>query len=92
MLKAMNNFGVCWLTRVFQISRKTGEVPKQWPTSVLIPIHKNEDKNKCINYRGISLLSRPGKVYAKCLKKRCREIIDLNFRMHNADFVQAEYP
>ena len=29
MLKAINNFGVHWLTRVFQVSLKTGEVLKQ---------------------------------------------------------------
>ena len=75
MLKAMNNFGVCWLTRVCQVAWKTGEVPKQWQTSVLIPIHKKGDKKKCTNYRGISLLSLLGNVYAKCLKKRCREIV-----------------
>ena len=40
MLKTMNNFGVCWLTCVCQVAWKTGEVPKQWQTSVRIPIHK----------------------------------------------------
>ena len=71
MLKAVNNFGVCWLwlTHVFQVAWKTGEVSKQWQTSVLIPIHKKGDKKKCTNYRAVSL---PGKVYAKCLEKRCR--------------------
>ena len=54
MLKAINNFGICWLTRVCQVAWKTGEVPQQWQTIVLIPIHKNGDKKKCINYRGIS--------------------------------------
>ena len=28
------------------------------------------------NYRGISLLSLPGKVYAKCLERKCREIVE----------------
>ena len=76
MLKAMNKFGVRWLTGVFQVAWKTGEVPKQWQTSVFIFIHKKSDKKKCINYRGISVLSLPRKVYAKCLKKRCREIVE----------------
>ena len=75
MLKAMSNFGVCGLTCVFQVAWKTGEVPKQWQTSVLTPIHKKGDKKKYTNYRGISLLSLPGKVYAKCLEKRCHEIV-----------------
>ena len=60
---------------MFQVACKTGEVPKQWQTSVLIPIHKKGDKKKCTNYRGISLLSLPGKVYTKCLKKRHHEIV-----------------
>ena len=48
MLKAMN-IGVCWLTRVCQVAWKTGEVSKQWQTSVLIPIYKKGDKKECTN-------------------------------------------
>ena len=74
MLKAINNFGVRWVTRVCQVAWKTSEVPKQWQASVLIPIYKKRRQKKCANYRGIFLLSLPEKVYAKCLEKRCREI------------------
>ena len=76
MLKAINNFGVRLLTCVFQVACKTGEVPKNCQASVLISIHKKGDKKKCPNYGGISLLSLPGKVYAKCIEKRCREIVE----------------
>ena len=65
-----------WLTRVCKVARWTGQAPKQWQTSVIIPIRRREDKRKCTNYRGISLISVPGKVYAKCLKKKCREIFE----------------
>ena len=80
MLKAMNNLGVRWLIHVFQVAWKTGKVTKQWQISVLIPIHKKGDTRKCTNYRGISLLSLSGKVYAKCLEKRCREIVEPQLR------------
>ena len=70
MLKAMNNFEVRWLTRVFQVAWKTGEVPKQWQTSVLIPIYKKRDKKKCTNYWGIFMLSFPGKVTQSALKRK----------------------
>ena len=53
-----------------------GQGPKQWQTSVIIPIRKKADKRKCTNYRDISLISVPGKVYAKCLEKKCREIVE----------------
>ena len=72
-LKAMNNFGVCWLTRVCQI---VWNGTKAMQTSELIIIHKIRDKKKCTNYRDISLLSLPGKVYAKFFEKRCREIVE----------------
>ena len=76
MLKAMNMYGVRWLIRVCKVACRTGQAPKQWQTSVIIPIHKKGDKGKCTNYRDISLISVPGKVYAKCLKKKCREIVE----------------
>jgi len=52
---------------------------------VIIPIHRKEDRRKCIKYRGISFLSLCGKVYAKCLEERCREkfeskLDDIHFR------------
>ena len=40
MLKAMNMYGVRWLTRVCKVASRTGQAPKQWQTSVIIPIHK----------------------------------------------------
>ena len=77
MLKAMNMYGVRWLTRVCNGACRTEQAPKQWQISMIIPIHKKGDKRKRTNdYRGISLISVPGKVYAKCLKKKCREIVE----------------
>ena len=75
MLKAMNNFGVHWPIYVFHIAWKTGEVLKQSQTSELIPIHKIGDKKKCTAYRGISLSSLFGKIYAKGFEKKCCEIV-----------------
>ena len=64
-----------WLTRVcvkwhgvLQGHRKVGKL--------IIPIHRKGDRSECTNYWGISLLSLQWKVYAKCLVKRCREIIE----------------
>ena len=38
--------------------------------AVIVPIHKKCSKKVCKNYRGISLLSIPGKVYAKVVNNR----------------------
>ena len=76
MLKALNREGVLWLTRVCQVAWTLGKAPKDWQTGVIIPIFKKGNRKDCTNYRGISLLSLPGKVYAKCLGRRCREIVE----------------
>ena len=49
MLKARNMTDVRWLTRDYQVACRSGQAPKQWQTTVAIPIHKKEDKRKCAN-------------------------------------------
>ena len=80
MLKALTGKGILWLTRVCQVAWKFGKTPRDWQTcliNLIIPIFKKEDRKQCTNYKGISLLSLPGKVYAKCLERKCREIVEL---------------
>ena len=36
---------------------------------------KEGDRQECTNYREISLLDLQGKVYAKCLEKKCRKTV-----------------
>ena len=73
MLKAMNIYGVRWLTCVCKVACSPGQASKQWQTSVIIPIYRKGDKRKFTSYRGMSLISVQGKVYAKCLVKKCRK-------------------
>ena len=61
MLKAINMYDVRWLTRVCKVAYRTGQAPKQWQTSVIVPIHKIGDNTKSTNYRGISFIKVPGK-------------------------------
>jgi len=44
---------------------------------VVNPIHKKGHGSECSNYRGISILSLPGDMYATCLDKRSQEIIGM---------------
>lgn len=39
----------------FNICINEGEFPNSFKESIVIPIFKNGDKNKCSNYRSISL-------------------------------------
>jgi hypothetical protein len=57
------------------------ETPKDWQTGAVIPLYKKGDMKDCGNYRGIILLSLPGKVYAKILEGRCRSIVETISKM-----------
>ena len=76
MLKALTGEGILWLTRVCQVAWKFGKTPRDWQTGVIIPIFKKGNRKQCTNYRTRSLLSLPGKVNAKCLERKCREIME----------------
>jgi hypothetical protein len=39
-----------------------GELPDRWKESIIVPVHKKDDKTDCNNYRGISLLSTSYKI------------------------------
>ncbi|KAK3558202.1 hypothetical protein QTP86_014003, partial [Hemibagrus guttatus] len=61
-------------TRVWEefcnIAWWSGTVPLDWATGVVIPLFKKGDRRVCSNYRGITLLSLPGKVYSRVLERR----------------------
>jgi len=76
MLKALNSEGILWLTRVCQVAWKFGKTSKELQAGVIISIFKKGNRRQYTNYRGISLLSLPGKVYAKCLERKCCDIVE----------------
>ena len=76
MLKALSREGILWLTRVCQVARKFGKTPRNWQKGVIILIFKKGNRKQCMNYRRISLLNLPGKVYAKCLERKCQQIVE----------------
>ena len=52
-----------WLFQVLTEVWREKRVPEEWKKSILVPLHKKKDRKNCDNYRGISLLSVPGKVF-----------------------------
>ncbi|KAI3359375.1 hypothetical protein L3Q82_002875 [Scortum barcoo] len=68
-LKSLDVVGLSWLTRLCNIAWRLGTVPLEWQTGVVFPLFKKGDRRVCSNYRGITLLSLPGKVYARVLEK-----------------------
>ncbi|GAA6064832.1 receptor-type tyrosine-protein phosphatase F-like, partial [Tachysurus ichikawai] len=72
-LKSLDVVGLSWLTRLYNIAWRLGTVPLDWQTGVVVPLFKKGDRRMCSNYRGITLLSLPGKVYARVLERRIVE-------------------
>ena len=52
------------------------QTPEDWAKMLLTPVHKKGDKLDPENYRAISLLSIPGKVFTRVLLNRMNEIVE----------------
>ena len=76
-IKACEEVGVKWLTKIFNQAWQERKVPQDWQRAVVVPIWKNKgSKKECSTYRGISLLSHVGKMYAKILEQRIRHKVE----------------
>ncbi|KAK3550852.1 hypothetical protein QTP70_006160 [Hemibagrus guttatus] len=75
-LKSLDVVGLSWLTRLCNIAWRSGTVPLDWATGVVVPLFKKGDRRVCSNYRGITLLSLPGKVYSRVLERRVRPVLE----------------
>ncbi|MGL4388826.1 MAG: reverse transcriptase domain-containing protein [Brevinema sp.] len=86
MLKAMENEGIQWLHEIINMIWKNGKLPEDWQTAIILPIPKKGDMFKCENYRGISLLSIPFKIYERALEVRLRKHIEETLEESQAGF------
>ena len=64
------------LLNICKLAWKNKEIPKDWNKSTIIPIHKSGPTTNCENFRGISLLSVPGKVYSRIIESRLRLVVE----------------
>ena len=82
---ACDETGVKWLTTIFQKAWEERKVPEDWQKALVVPIWKKKGSKKdCSTYRGISLLSHVGKMYAKILEQRVRAKVE--YQLSNAQF------
>ena len=67
MLKATTESITKGITTLFNKSIESGEVPKDWKVTTVVPIPKGDDSSKPSNYRPISLIysqQTSGEAYA----------------------------
>src|ERR1700729_2184789 len=76
-IQACGPSGIKWLTRLFNTAWEERNVPDDWRQALIVPVSKNKgNKRDCGTYRGISLLSHVGKMFAKILEQRIRPIVE----------------
>lgn len=63
---------------LFNLVCFTSEIPKSWKQATITPIFKEGNKAKIINYRPISLLSLPVKLFEKLIHKHKYDFIEAN--------------
>uniref|UniRef100_A0A1I8BRZ4 Reverse transcriptase domain-containing protein n=1 Tax=Meloidogyne hapla TaxID=6305 RepID=A0A1I8BRZ4_MELHA len=66
------------ITELFRLSLDSGELPKIWKESIVIPIHKKGDKTYPDNYRPISLTCCLCRVMEKIVNQRITDFLNTN--------------
>jgi len=73
LLKAGGTCCTEWLTNIIHKAWDTGTAHDDWKKGIILPFYKGKgSRTDCRNYRGITLLSVPGKVYAHVLLNRIK--------------------
>ncbi len=77
MLKYGGEIVVDWMVWICHLVWEQSEVSEDWRKAIIVPLYKGKGKGEeCNNYRGISLLSVPGKIYGRILNERMMKITD----------------
>ena len=70
-------FTTIWMEETF---------PSDWQKQLLVSIHKKGSQSDCDNYRRISLLSVPSKVFTKIISNRLKPHVELLLRENQCGF------
>jgi hypothetical protein len=74
------------LTHLFNLIWEKEEVPVDWGQGVIVTLPKKGSLSDCNNWRGITLLSVPGKAFCSVLLNRLKDEIDHTLRQEQAWF------
>lgn len=68
----------------------TGEWPKGWTQSVIIPLHEKELTKECDNYRTLALISYTSKILLYIITDRVQFYLDWQIPQKQAGFVKGK--
>ncbi len=65
-------------------------MPDDWKKAIIVPLYKDKSsRSECSSYRGISLLSVPGKVYGRILTERLMEVTERKVNEEQGGFMKG---
>ncbi len=77
MLKCGGDVVTKWMVKICQVAWLGGGVPADWTKAIIVPAYKGKGRRgECGSYRGISLLSIPGKAYGKVIIGRVQRLTE----------------
>ena len=74
----LNETCIDLLFKMIRYCFEAGKIPNEWTKGIINSIYKSEDRCKPFNYRPITLLSIPCKVYTDILNKRLTQWFEEN--------------
>ena len=87
LLKAGGQYMAEWLHEIIRDVWEQEIMIKEWTEAIIIRLYKNKgDKRICDNYRGISLLTVTGKIFARIILNRIHASLDRYLMEEQAGF------
>ena len=77
------------LLKIINTSWTQQKTPEDWSRGLITPVHKKGDKLDPANYRPITLLSMPGKVFCRMVLTRIQETTDSHLTEEQCGFRSA---
>ena len=76
MLKAGGECIVKWMYQLCNQVWNSGEVPEDWRHGAVVCIPKKGNLTEFDNWKGVTLLSIPGKAYCQVILNRMQDAVD----------------
>ena len=86
MLRADPSLSAKCLVELYNKVWTEEKVPEPWKKGIIIKLPKKGDLKECGNWRGINLLSVPGKIFCRIMLRRMKASLDKILREEQAGF------
>ena len=86
ILKADPETTVKYLEKLFTAIWNQERIPAEWSKGLIVKIPKKGDRSICDNYRGITLLSVPSKIFSRVVIQRIQDVVEEQLREEQAGF------